>query len=143
ILVKEGDHVRKGQALVLLDQVKIEASVEEGRAKVAALKAARSRIEAELFDRALRFPDDIGDFPHFVENQRQLFTKRREAQRQDVAALRSMASLARQELAMNMPLLEYGDVSRSEIIRLQRSVTDIEAQIANKQNKYLQDLQTE
>lgn len=143
IFVKEGDHVRKGQTLVLLDQVKIEASVEEGRAKVAALKAARSRIEAELFDRALSFPNDIGDFPHFVENQRQLFGKRREAQRQDVAALRSMASLAKQELAMNMPLLEHGDVSRSEIIRLQRSVTDIEAQIANKQNKYLQDLQAE
>lgn len=143
ILVREGDQVRKGQKLVLLDQVKIEASVEEGRAKVAALKAARSRIEAELFDRPLAFPDDIGDFPHFVENQRQLFAKRREAQRQDIAALRTMAGLARQELEMNMPLLQYGDVSRSEIIRLQRSVTDIEAQIANKQNKYLQDLQAE
>jgi adhesin transport system membrane fusion protein len=44
---------------------------------------------------------------------------------------------------MNQPLLEYGDVSRSEILRLERSVADIEGQIANRQNKYLQDLQTD
>jgi adhesin transport system membrane fusion protein len=143
ILVKEGDHVRKGQRLVLLDRVKIEASVEEGQAKVAALKARKSRIDAELFDRPLIFPDDIRDFPEIIESQRLLFVKRRAAQNQDIAALRTMLGLARQELGMNMPLLANGDVSRSEIIRLQRSVADIEGQITNKQNKYLQDLQTE
>ncbi|HWJ69182.1 MAG TPA: HlyD family efflux transporter periplasmic adaptor subunit [Sphingobium sp.] len=143
LLVKEGDTVRKGQTLVLLNKVKIAASVRESSAKVAALKASRARIEAELFDRPLNFPGDIGDFPDFIENQRQLFSKRRGAQQQDIAALRTMLDLARQELDMNMPLLAHGDVSRSEIIRLQRSVTDIQAQIANKQNKYLQDLQTD
>ncbi len=143
IMVKEGDQVRKDQKLVLLDQVKIEASVQEGRAKVAALKASRARIEAELFDRPLNFPDGIGNFPDFIESQRQLFLKRRGAQQQDIAALRTMLGLSRQELDMNMPLLSHGDVSRSEILRLQRAVADMEAQIANKQNKYLQDLQTE
>lgn len=143
ILVKEGDEVRKGQKLVLLDRVKIEASVEEGRAKLAALKAARSRIEAELFNKPLKFPSDISEFPDLIESQRQLFIKRRSAQQQDIAALRTMLSLAREELNMNMPLLANGDVSKSEIIRLQRSVADVEGQIANKQNKYLQDLQTE
>ena len=143
ILVKEGDHVRKGQKLVVLDRVKIEASVAEGSAKLAALKATRSRIEAELFDRALTFPADIRAFPYFIENQRQLFAKRRGAQNQDIASLRKMLGLAREELGMNMPLLDHGDVSRSEIIRLQRSVADIEGQIAAKQNKYLQDLQLE
>jgi len=143
IHVREGDHVREGQVLVLLDKEKISASVEEGRAKVAALKARMSRIEAELFDRALRFPDDIRDFPDFIDSQRQLFAKRRSAQGQEIAALRTMLSLAREELEMNMPLLSHGDVSRSEIIRLQRAVADIQGQITNKQNKYLQDLQTE
>lgn len=143
ILVKEGDHVRKGQKLVVLDRIKIEASVAEGSAKLAALKATRSRIEAELFDRALNFPADIRAFPDFIENQRQLFAKRRGAQNQDIASLRKMLGLAREELRMNMPLLEHGDVSRSEIIRLQRAVADIEGQIAAKQNKYLQDLQLE
>ncbi len=143
ILVKEGDVVRKGQKLVQLDRVKIEAAADEGKAKVAAMKTVKSRIEAELFDKPLVFPADVNDFPDFMSNQRQLFLKRRAAQTQDISALRNMLALADQELSMNMPLLAYGDVSRSEVIRLQRSVADIQAQIANKQNKYLQDLQAE
>lgn len=143
ILVREGDQVRKGQKLVLLDTVKLRASVQEGQAKVAALKATRARIEAELFDRGLSFPADIGAFPDLIESQRELFVKRRSAQRQDIAALRTMLGLARQELDMNQPLLANGDVSRSEIIRLQRAVADLQGQIANRQNKYLQDLQTD
>ncbi len=143
ILVREGDIVRKGQKLVQLDRVKIEAAADEGKAKVAAMKTVKSRIEAELFDKPLLFPADVNDFPDFMANQRQLFVKRRAAQTQDIAALRNMLALANQELSMNMPLLAYGDVSRSEVIRLQRSVADIQAQIANRQNKYLQDLQAE
>ena len=140
ISVKEGDRVRKGQVLVTLDRVRLAAAVDEGGAKVASLK---TRIKAELFDAPLVFPDDVKDFPDFVANQRQLFAKRRAAQMQDIAALNRMLRLVRQELAMNQPLLQYGDVSRSEVLRLERSVAEIEGQIANRQNKYLQDLQAE
>lgn len=44
---------------------------------------------------------------------------------------------------MNLPLLEQGDVARSDVLRLQRSVSDIQAQMVNVRNKYLQDLQAE
>lgn len=143
INVKEGDRVRKGQILVTLDRVRLAAGVDEGRAKVASLKTVKARIEAELFGKALVFSEDVRDFPDFMANQRQLFVKRRAAQSQDIAALNRMLRLVRQELAMNQPLLENGDVSRSEVLRLERSVADIEGQIANRQNKYLQDLQAE
>jgi len=143
INVKEGDRVKKGQTLVTLDRVRLAAAVDEGRAKVASLKAIKARIEAELFDKPLVFPNDVQDFPDFLTNQRQLFSKRRNAQTQDIAALNRMLRLVRQELTMNLPLLQYGDVSRSEVLRLERSVAEIEGQIANRQNKYLQDLQTE
>lgn len=143
INVKEGDRVRKGQVLVRLDRVRLQAAVEEGSAKVASLKTVKARIEAELFDKPLVFPKDVDQFPEFMANQRQLFTKRRAAQSQDIAGLRRMLRLVQQELAMNQPLLQYGDVSRSEVLRLERSVADIEVQIANRQNKYLQDLQAE
>lgn len=143
ILAKEGDRVKKGQILVRLDRVRTEAAVAEARAKVAALKATHARIEAELFDRPLKFPAETIGYPEFVANQRLLFSKRRAAYAQDITSLRRMLGLVRKELAMNQPLLEYGDVSRSEVMRLERSVADIEAQIVNRQNKYLQDLQTE
>ena len=143
INVKEGDRVRKGQILVTLDRVRLEAGVDEGRAKVASLKTVKARLEAELFDKPLVFPADVRDFPDFMSNQRQLLNKRRAAQSQDIAALNRMLRLVRQELSMNQPLLQYGDVSRSEVLRLERSVADIEGQIAARQNKYLQDLQAE
>jgi len=143
ILVREGDRVRRGQKLVVLDPVRIQAAVEESRAKVASYRTIKSRIEAELFNRPLVFSDDVQAFPEFVANQRQLFSRRRTAQAEDIGTLRNMQGIARRELEMNMPLLEFGDVSRSEIMRLQRSVADIEGQIANRQNKYLQDLQAE
>lgn len=143
INVKEGDRVRKGEVLVKLDRIRIAAAVDEARAKVASLKTVKSRIEAELFDKPLVFSDDVKEFPDFMANQKQLFIKRRAAQSQDIAALNRMAQLVRQELAMNQPLLQYGDVSRSEVLRLERSVADIEGQIANRRNKYLQDLQAE
>lgn len=143
INVREGDRVKKGQILVTLDRVRLSAAVDETRAKVASLKTAKARMEAELFSRPLIFPDDVKGYPLFMANQRQLFAKRRAAQTQDIAALNRMLALVRQELIMNQPLLEYGDVSRSEILRLERSVADIEGQIANRQNRYLQDLQTD
>lgn len=143
IRVREGDRVRKGQVLISLDRVRIAAAVEESKAKVAALKTTRARLEAELFAKPLVFPDDVADFPEFIANQRALYTQRRSAFTQDVAALERMLGLVRQELAMNQPLLQYGDVSRSEVLRLERSVADIEGQIAARRNKYLQDLQTE
>ena len=143
ISVREGDRVTKGQILVTLDRIRLSAAVDESRAKVASLKTAKARMEAELFDKPLVFTDDVKAFPLFMANQRQLLAKRRSAQTQDIAALKRMLSLVRQELTMNQPLLEYGDVSRSEVLRLERSVADIEGQIANRQNKYLQDLQAE
>lgn len=143
IHVREGEGVKKGQVLVELDRVRLAAAVDESRGRVAALRATQARIRAELFDQPLAFPADLSDFPEFIESQRELYDKRRAAQQQDIAALTRMLGLVRQELEMNRPLLEYGDVSRSEILRMERSVADIEGQIATRRNKYLQDLQTE
>lgn len=143
IHVREGEGVKKGQVLVELDRVRLTAAVDESRGRVAALRATQARIRAELFDQPLAFPADLSDFPEFIESQRELYEKRRAAQQQDIAALTRMLGLVRQELEMNRPLLEYGDVSRSEILRMERSVADIEGQIATRRNKYLQDLQTE
>lgn len=143
ILVREGDHVVKGQLLVSLDRVKLAAAVEEGRAKVAALKATMARIDAELFDKPLHFPPELDPYPAFRASQSLLYAKRRAALGSTVGTLGQMLSLSRQELAMYTPLVETGDVSRSEVLRMQRGVSDVQGQIANHQNRYLTDLQAE
>jgi len=106
------------------------AALDEGRTKLASLKATKARIEAELFDKPLVFPEDVQDFPDLLVNQRQLFSKRRNAQTQGISALNHMLRLMRQELAMNMPLLQNGNVSRAEVVRLEHSVAKIEGDLA-------------
>lgn len=143
IRVREGDKVTRGQLLVTLDKVKLQAAVTEARAKVASLQSSMVRIQAELYDRPLTFPATLDGYPDFVRNQRELYFKRRAAQQSDIESLRSMKGLMRQELDLNMPLLKSGDVAKSEIIRMQRGIADVDGQISGKQAKYIADLQTE
>lgn len=143
ILVKEGDRVAKGQLLVSLNTVSTGAAVTEGRARVASLKAAMARIEAELFSRPLAFPPEVAGFPEVAENQRQLLARRRQALNADIGALSAQLRLAQQELNLNRPLVGSGDIARAEILRLQRSVSDIAGQMASRRSRYLADLQTE
>lgn len=143
ILVKEGDRVTKGQLLVRLDQVSAGAAVEEGRARVAALKATMARIEAELFNKPLSFPAEVGEFPDLAANQRMLMMRRRQALGADISALQTQLVLARQELDLNRPLVASGDIARAEIIRLQRQTSDLTGQIAARRSRYLAELQEE
>jgi adhesin transport system membrane fusion protein len=143
IRVREGDLVKRGELLVVLDKIKLQAAVTEARAKVAALKSQMARIQAELYDRPLHFPKDVLSYTEFVSNQRQLYLKRRVALQSDLSALRSMRTLMQEELNLNLPLVKSGDVARSEVIRMQRGMVDVDGQISGKQAKYIQDLQTE
>lgn len=143
LLVKEGDEVKKGDLLAVLEEERAKAAMSNTATKVAALQARVSRLEAEIFDKPLAFPEEVKKYPEYVQNQTQLYNRRRQAIQQDVSSLESMLKLAKQELAMNEPLLKHGDVSQADVIKLQRQVADIEAQITNKRNKYFEDAQTE
>lgn len=143
INVVEGDTVEAGELLVVLDKVKLAASVEEATARVAALKATMARIEAELFDRPLNFPPETAAYPEFVNNQRSLYLKRQQALRSQTQSLDRLFRMAGEELALNQPLVATGDVAQSEIIRMQRSQEDLRRQKAGLQDQYVQDLQTE
>lgn len=143
LLVKEGDDVKKGDLLAVLEEERAKASLDNSATKVAALQARVLRLEAEIFDRPLKFPEGVQKYPEYVQNQTELYNRRRQAISQDVASLQKMLDLAKKELAMNEPLLAHGDISQADVIRLRRQVADIEAQITNKRNKYFEDAQTE
>lgn len=143
ILVQEGDRVRQGQLLVRLDETRPRAAVQESQAQVAALTARMARIQAELFDRPLSFPPETSTHPEFVSSQRELYARRRQALADQIRNLQSMLRLTREELNMNTPLVASGDVSRSEVLRMQRTTADLEGQISNRRNEYLAELQTE
>ncbi len=141
--VKEGDDVQRGDLLVVLEEERALASVANAESKAIALKAKVIRLKAEIFEEPLVFPEDVKKYPEYVENQTQLYNRRRQAIRQDIASLEKMVVLAKDELRMNEPLLKHGDVSRADVIKLQRQVADIESKITNKRNKYFEDAQAE
>lgn len=143
ILVKEGEDVTKGQLIVTLEEERAQAAVANSGSKIAALKAKIARLEAEIFERPLVFPEGIKNYSEYIENQTQLYNRRKQAIDQDVSSLQKMMVLAQQELSMNEPLLSYGDVSQADIIKLRRQVAEIQAQITNKRNKYFEEAQSE
>jgi adhesin transport system membrane fusion protein len=143
LMVKEGDIVQRGQTLVKLEHTRQESGYLETRSKVVALSTTVARLQAEVLGREPRFPVEISNYPEFRENQMVLFQKRRSAIQEEVQSLESMKTLAQRELDMTRPLLKTGDVSQTDVLRLERQVTDIQAQITNRRNKYFQDAQAE
>ncbi|CAM5304216.1 HlyD family type I secretion periplasmic adaptor subunit [Thauera sp.] len=143
LLVREGDVVERGQLLARLERTRAEAAYLETRARAAGLAATVARLRAEVFAAAPVFPPEVEDYPQFRDNQLALLRKRRAAIDEEIGALESMAALVLEELAMNRPLLASGDVSRSEVLRLERQLAELQAQITNKRNKYFQDAQAE
>ncbi|MEN6670027.1 HlyD family efflux transporter periplasmic adaptor subunit [Psychrobacter sp. B38] len=143
LAVVEGQEVEAGELLVVLEEERAKAAVDNSASKTAALRAKLARLNAEIFETPLVFPKDVKNYPEYVQNQTALYNRRRQAINEDVSSLEKMLVLARQELNMNEPLLKYGDVSQADVIKLSRQVADIEAQINNKRNKYFEEAQAE
>lgn len=143
LAVVEGEEVTKGQLLVVLEEERAKAALDNSASKAAALKTKLTRLNAEIFETKLVFSDDVKNYPEYVQNQTALYNRRLQAINEDVSSLQKILVLAKQELSMNEPLLEYGDVSQADVIKLRRQVADIEAQINNKRNKYFEEAQSE
>jgi len=141
--VHEGESVKAGQLLVTLQKERASAAVSDSSAKVAALRITLARLQAEVYNTPLVFAPDLQRYPQYLRNQTELYNKRQTAFKDDISSLESILRLAEDELRINTQLEASGDVSRAELLRLQRSVADIKAQITGKRNKYFQDAQAE
>ena len=143
ILVKEGATVKKGQVLVRFDTARTESSYLESRAKAAALKAAAARLQAEMYGGVPQFPVELAKYPDIRQNQDRLFKARKTALQEELDAQRASLDLVNAELDINLPLLKTGDVSKAEVLKLQRQASEIQGLMTNRRNKYLQDSQTD
>ena len=144
IYVHEGDKIKRGQDLVLLERSQAEAAHEDSEAKVAALKATLARLEAEVYGKPLKFDENLKkEYPDFFENQSALFQRRQQALNDEIKALEESLTLAKEELNLNLPLLKRGDIGATEIIRLKRQIADLKGKITNTRNKYFQESQTD
>jgi adhesin transport system membrane fusion protein len=143
LMVKEGDTVERGQVLALLDRQKLRAAYQETRSRELALRATVARLQAEVVGSEPTFAAENEGYPQFRANQLALLQKRRASINEETASLRKLLELAQRELAMTAPLVSTGDVSQADVLKLERQVADLQAQISNRQNKYLQDAQAD
>jgi len=142
-MVHEGATVEAGQVLLRFEKTRSEAGYLEARAKYAALLATVARLHAEVLDKPIQYPKALDAYPEFKSSQTDLYNKRKAALSEEISSVQDLVRLVQEELNMTEPLLKSGDVSKTEVLRLQRQVSELKSQISNKRNKYFQDAQAE
>ena len=155
IHVRDGDQVKQGQELLILDDVRIDAQLDLLRTQLDAERAKAARLEAErAYAQRPVFPAELskrkGD-PKVSEQlarETELFRARREAIETQIAILKKQITetageiaavkeqlvaeeralkLQKEELAANQRLLDQGYVQKTRVLTLQRAVAEYEA----------------
>ena len=143
LLVHQGDVVEKDQVLLRLDDARSGPVYREALEKKLALSAQAARLRAEAYATPLVFPADVQTLPTIVARETQAWRARKQALDEQLAAMnRSLASLTR-EISLTAPLVSQGVMSEVELLRLRRQQSDLQAQIAERRNRYLTEANSE
>lgn len=136
IEVKEGDHVKKGQVLFVLDDTRFASEYQEGLTKLAVLKADIARLTAKVDGKdKLEFDSEFEkSYPEQVAQARKFFARDKEAFDNNVALLNKQYQLSKKELSIMTPLTKQGVVSEVELLRLQRQAVSLQQAIQDKKN---------
>lgn len=155
VLVRDGEHVRQGQILVVIDDVRLDATLDLLRTQHDGERAKAARLEAErAFLPEVKFPAELvarrnePKVAELLQRETGLFRARREALDSQIAVLRKQIrhtvdeaqALAgqiaaeeralksqREELEVNRALLSQGFVQKTRLMSLERAVADYEA----------------
>lgn len=161
ILVKNGDKVDAGQALILLDDVRVDAALELLKNQFDAERARMARLTSEKnLETRIRFPAELTlraaqpKIRETLDRERALFATRREVLDSQIRLLRAQTrqtaeeemaltrqieaeakalELQRGELESNEVLLSQKFVQRTRVMGLQRAVADYEARLGEHQ----------
>lgn len=137
LLVREGDIVEADQILAQLDLTKNEANVGESTARYRAALASIARLESEVNQTQLMFPDDLKAYPHLIETETRLYQVRKQGLDESIAGLRQSLSLVQQELNLTRELAKAGAASNVEVLKLQRQVSELELKVTDRRSEYM------
>ena len=155
IMVHEGDKVKRGQSLLLMDKTGFASDLGGLEAKELALQGAVARLQTETSNpdaSGVKFPEELRKkAPSVVQSEEALFAIRRSSllnqlnvlndrltqRRQELAELRESRKryqdsleIAQQERALKAPLAERGIVPKTDIMKLDREIVEYKGQIA-------------
>lgn len=136
LLVREGDIVERGQQLAQLDRTKTESGVLESESRLNAALATAARLNAEVNNSELVFPEELDDDVELVKQETALYQSRRESLEKGLAGLRQGAALIQRELGLTRPLVTQGAASKVEVLRLERQKNELENKMTEMQNQY-------
>jgi membrane fusion protein, adhesin transport system len=139
LLVKEGDVVNAGQALLKIDPTKANASLKEGSNKVLAMRATAARLRAEARGTQPVFPKDVQANPELLRNETHTYQTKRNAVEQGSATLQRSKALLGREIAMTEPMVAKGLVAEVELLRLRRQYNEVDLQMQERFNKWRAD----
>ncbi|HIW07204.1 MAG TPA: HlyD family efflux transporter periplasmic adaptor subunit [Candidatus Ignatzschineria merdigallinarum] len=137
LYVREGDIVEKGQILAQLDLTKTEATVEESAARYRALLANITRLESEVNETELTFPDELSIYPELIRAETRLYETRQQALEESVLGLQEALDLVEEELTLTQMLAKQGAASNVDVLKLQRQVSDLRLRITDKRSEYM------
>ena len=161
IRVRDGDRVKAGQELILLDDVRVDAQLDLLRTQYDTERVKAARLEAERgFAEKLVFPRDIvarqsdPRINEVIVRESGLFRARRETVDAQIAVLRKQIretteeatalaaqltaeeralKLQKEELTANQRLLDQGYVQKTRILTLERAVAEYEGRFGEHQ----------
>lgn len=151
LLVRQGQAVKRGDALLVVGDVRSDAALDLLTKQMAAerLRAARSSAELSLAA-AFAAPAGLSVAAETLARERQLFESRRNTLNEQLAALQSQtheaqsriaalksqlraaqrsAALARDELNIHAELVASGFMQKTRLLTMQRSVADNELRV--------------
>ncbi|WP_277850481.1 HlyD family type I secretion periplasmic adaptor subunit [Moellerella wisconsensis] len=139
--VKEGDIVEKDQVLLQLDDTRSSAIYRESQAKVQNLEAIAVRLKAEA-------SNTIPDFSAIPDNElseREMlaFNAKKNGLNDAISGLQRSKNLLAKEVAITRPLAQEGLVSQVELLRMERQISELTTQIAERKNNYLTEANAE
>lgn len=144
LLVKEGEVVEEGQALVRIDDVRLGSNMQESQVRVHALQAAASRLRAESLGGDLVFPSELKkNNPQSVRSETETYNARLRSLNTSLSSLQQTLKLSQDELKITEPLAAQGMVSDIEVIRIRRTLAETRGRIDELKTKFKADASAE
>lgn len=137
MLVTEGDLVEKGEVLARLDPTKSESNLGESAAKYRASLAGSARLQAEVNQTALVFPEELQEFPELITAETRLFETRQQRLAEALEGIDNSLDLVNRELKITESLAASGAASSVEVLRLRRQKVELELKALEFRSEYL------
>lgn len=137
--VREGEHVKKGQVLAVLDDTQFASTLGEEKAKYLTTLAAIARLKAEANDQeAIDFPKALRDKKDLMETEEAVFKAKQKAFATSIKNLQASYEYSLKELNITEPLVKKGVISTIDLLRLKRETNDLKAKIDESRDKFRQ-----